>query len=68
MVATFAARTAAGTEAYRTKAGSGHEFVKDIVTAFAKNGKGFLGGGIVSGLHQDIGHAFTRPVGFQEDG
>ena len=64
----FAKSKAAGAKSDRSQAGSGHELVKQVIASFAEDFHGCAGGFVVGGLHEYVGHAFTGPVCFQEDG
>ena len=58
----------AGAKVDRFEAGAGHELVESVegVVLF-ENGKGSVGGVIISRLHQYKRHANIGPVGLQKD-
>lgn len=62
----FAFGTAARAETNRAKTGTTHEFVEGVGTAGFEDRKGLDAGISVGGLHKDIAHAVSRPIGFKE--
>ena len=63
----FAGSEAAGSEADGLESCAGHKFIENVFAGSLKEMEGFLGCGVVSGLHEDIRHACAGPVGFEEN-
>jgi hypothetical protein len=66
MIVVLAVVTPARAKADRSEAGAAHQEVEEIFAACFENGKGGKGVSGIGGLHENVAHAESRPVGFEE--
>ena len=64
----FTLGAATGAKADRAETGTLDHGVEKVVTASSKDGKGFTGGCVVGGLHENVRHTSAGPVSLEEDG
>jgi len=60
--------TAAGAEANGPESGTRHECVEHVGAAVREDTDGVAGSSVISGLHENVGHAAAGPIGFEKNG
>ena len=64
----FHACAATGTKSDWAQSGAVHQCVEEILATLIEKIEGFLCFDVVGGLHEDIRHALSGPIGFEEGG
>jgi hypothetical protein len=68
MIMVLAVVAPARAEADRSETGTAHQEVEEVVATRLENSKGGEGVGGIGRLHENVAHAESRPVGFEETG